>query len=605
MGCRYNRWPDVGRGPAAACRRSLRSDRRRAGRRRADLPGRAGEPIPVRATTRRSLRRLSRASDCGPPWCCSRARRAALLSDAHPVLAAVVEMIHTATLVHDDILDEAMIRRHAATVNAEWGNETAVLLGDYLFTHAFHLAASLDSTRACRWIGHATNKVCEGEMQQVHHRGNLDLDEATYFAIIEGKTAELTAVSLPPGGLVRRRTGVDRRGPRSLRPQPGDRLPDRRRCARYLGRGARDRQEPGHRPREAEAHAAHHPSAPRPKPAAAADDPPAARRGRSPITTSTPPLSREAPARSTTPGSAPSSTRSRRSTPSIAWRIPTPSRCCGSSPSTSSGARRDTPISRNFTPSHPVRVRMTGTRRSATFAEFLNPNCIWPLIRYHSPSSTERSEPLPPNRPRIARAERPGHGECSGSRSGTIFASLQSHQFPASGRRRMVAVMELKDKLQMLMARQSLERAEAGRLSQVSDSEISRILQGKSRPGLDNAFRLAKIGRCLARLSRRRQSGCRTAPAGGPHLAGGAKSPQPRAENRLLAGHDDPREHPVPRLRGRHEPPGRRQADHRDRQGEWASCAALVRRPRQSGIARAQFGDGLSVKSSLERQCTA
>ncbi len=116
------------------------------------------------------------------------------LSPAHSVLAAVVEMIHTATLVHDDILDEAVIRRHAATVNAEWGNETAVLLGDYLFTHAFHLAASLDSTRACRWIGHATNKVCEGEMQQVHHRGNLQLDEADYFAIIEGKTAELTAV---------------------------------------------------------------------------------------------------------------------------------------------------------------------------------------------------------------------------------------------------------------------------------------------------------------------------------------------------------------------------------------------------------------------------
>ncbi|MGP0069645.1 MAG: polyprenyl synthetase family protein [Isosphaeraceae bacterium] len=116
------------------------------------------------------------------------------LSRAHSVLAAVVEMIHTATLVHDDILDEAMIRRHAATVNAEWGNETAVLLGDYLFTHAFHLAASLDSTRACRWIGHATNKVCEGEMQQVHHRGNLHLEEADYFAIIDGKTAELTAV---------------------------------------------------------------------------------------------------------------------------------------------------------------------------------------------------------------------------------------------------------------------------------------------------------------------------------------------------------------------------------------------------------------------------
>ena len=123
------------------------------------------------------------------------ARACGSVRPEHPVLAAVVEMIHTATLVHDDILDEALIRRHAATVNAEWGNETAVLLGDYLFTHAFHLAASLETTLACRWIGRATNLVCEGEMQQVRNRGNLDLDEAAYLAIVRGKTAELTAVS--------------------------------------------------------------------------------------------------------------------------------------------------------------------------------------------------------------------------------------------------------------------------------------------------------------------------------------------------------------------------------------------------------------------------
>ena len=113
----------------------------------------------------------------------------------HPTLAAVVEMIHTATLVHDDILDEALVRRHASTVNAEWGNESAVLIGDYLFTHAFHLAASLETTLACRWIGRATNLVCEGEMQQVSNRGNLDLDEGSYFSIVRGKTAELTAVA--------------------------------------------------------------------------------------------------------------------------------------------------------------------------------------------------------------------------------------------------------------------------------------------------------------------------------------------------------------------------------------------------------------------------
>ena len=114
---------------------------------------------------------------------------------AHPVLAAVVEMVHTATLVHDDILDDSMVRRHAATVNAGWGNESAVLLGDYLFSHAFHLAATLETTLACRWIGEATTLVCEGEMMQVHNRGNFDLSESAYFEIVGGKTAELTAVS--------------------------------------------------------------------------------------------------------------------------------------------------------------------------------------------------------------------------------------------------------------------------------------------------------------------------------------------------------------------------------------------------------------------------
>lgn len=113
----------------------------------------------------------------------------------HRQLAAVVEMIHTASLVHDDILDEATIRRHASTINMEWGNECAVLLGDYLFTHAFHLAASTGSTLACQWISRATNRVWEGEMTQNYHRGNLELDEPTYFEIIRGKTAELTAVS--------------------------------------------------------------------------------------------------------------------------------------------------------------------------------------------------------------------------------------------------------------------------------------------------------------------------------------------------------------------------------------------------------------------------
>ncbi|MFO0819669.1 MAG: polyprenyl synthetase family protein [Pirellulales bacterium] len=113
----------------------------------------------------------------------------------HLTLATVVEMIHTATLVHDDVIDEADLRRHLATVNARWDNEASVLLGDFLFTHAFYLASTLPTTLACRLIGHATNIVCEGELRQKGIRGRFDLNEAEYFSIIEAKTAELCAVS--------------------------------------------------------------------------------------------------------------------------------------------------------------------------------------------------------------------------------------------------------------------------------------------------------------------------------------------------------------------------------------------------------------------------
>jgi octaprenyl-diphosphate synthase len=115
------------------------------------------------------------------------------VSPDHIVLATVLEMIHTATLVHDDVLDEAAMRRHLDTVNARWSNEASVLLGDYLFTHSFYLASTLETTYACRAIGRATNIVCDGELRQMHHRGNLALTEAEYLQIIEAKTAELTS----------------------------------------------------------------------------------------------------------------------------------------------------------------------------------------------------------------------------------------------------------------------------------------------------------------------------------------------------------------------------------------------------------------------------
>lgn len=112
---------------------------------------------------------------------------------AHLTLAVVMEMIHTATLVHDDVLDEATLRRHLDTVNARWGNKPSVLLGDFLFSHAFFLSATLDDAEACRLIGRATNVVCEGEMRQINSRGRLELSEAEYLSIIDAKTAELCA----------------------------------------------------------------------------------------------------------------------------------------------------------------------------------------------------------------------------------------------------------------------------------------------------------------------------------------------------------------------------------------------------------------------------
>lgn len=113
----------------------------------------------------------------------------------HLLLAAVVEMIHTATLVHDDVLDEAQMRRRHPTVNARWDDETSVLLGDFLFTHAFYLASTVSSTLACQTIGRATNIVCEGEIRQKGVRGDFGLSERGYLQIVSAKTAELCACS--------------------------------------------------------------------------------------------------------------------------------------------------------------------------------------------------------------------------------------------------------------------------------------------------------------------------------------------------------------------------------------------------------------------------
>ncbi len=115
------------------------------------------------------------------------------IGDAHHTLAAVVELVHVATLVHDDVIDDARVRRKHPTINATNGNVAAVLLGDYLISHAYHLCSSLQDQYASRAIGATTNTVCEGELMEIHHRHDATLSERDYFRIIRGKTAALTA----------------------------------------------------------------------------------------------------------------------------------------------------------------------------------------------------------------------------------------------------------------------------------------------------------------------------------------------------------------------------------------------------------------------------
>ena len=117
----------------------------------------------------------------------------------HHTVGAIIEQIHTATLVHDDILDESAMRRRVETINSRVGNETAVLLGDYMFATCFKEAAALEDRFASRYLSEIVAIVCRGEILQVHHRHDFELSEATYFRIIEDKTAALYAAALRCG----------------------------------------------------------------------------------------------------------------------------------------------------------------------------------------------------------------------------------------------------------------------------------------------------------------------------------------------------------------------------------------------------------------------
>jgi octaprenyl-diphosphate synthase len=124
------------------------------------------------------------------------------VNDNHVMAAVIIEMVHLATLVHDDICDEAQIRRGRPTLASNWGNEVSVLLGDCLFAHALKLAASFPTPDICRAVAAATNTVCAGEILQTQRCKYFELSLPEYFKAVSMKTGELFALSCDLGAFL-------------------------------------------------------------------------------------------------------------------------------------------------------------------------------------------------------------------------------------------------------------------------------------------------------------------------------------------------------------------------------------------------------------------
>lgn len=131
----------------------------------------------------------------------------------HIKLAAIIEFIHTATLLHDDVVDLSNLRRGRATANAKWGNAPSVLVGDFLYSRAFQLLVGLCNLPLMQLLADTTNTIAEGEVLQLTKAGDATTDEAAYFNVIENKTAVLFAAATQGAALL---TGTDDKNRQNL-----------------------------------------------------------------------------------------------------------------------------------------------------------------------------------------------------------------------------------------------------------------------------------------------------------------------------------------------------------------------------------------------------
>jgi octaprenyl-diphosphate synthase len=129
------------------------------------------------------------------------------LRDRAVLLASVVEFIHTATLLHDDVVDNADLRRGSASANAVWGNEASVLVGDYIFSKSFRLMVGDGDMRILKVLSDATTQMAEGEVAQLVHTADVELTEPQYISVVIGKTAILLAAACQTGAILARAPG--------------------------------------------------------------------------------------------------------------------------------------------------------------------------------------------------------------------------------------------------------------------------------------------------------------------------------------------------------------------------------------------------------------
>ena len=143
-------------------------------------------------------------------------------------LAATVEFIHTATLLHDDVVDESQRRRGRPTANLLWDNKSSVLVGDYLFARSFQLMVEPGNLRVLDILANATATIAEGEVLQLTAAQDLATDEAIYLQVVRGKTAALFSAATEVGGVIAGAPEAQVRALLDLWRCAGDRLPDRR-----------------------------------------------------------------------------------------------------------------------------------------------------------------------------------------------------------------------------------------------------------------------------------------------------------------------------------------------------------------------------------------